>query len=463
MRAPVGAHLVRRSLVRRLVVLAALWSFVVLIAGGGALSLFINRASLSNFDAQLADSLDELVAGTAFDGGQIAPPTFSDARTLRVYSGQYWQIATPDGKGGLIVLARSRSLWDKTLVSPPDRVAQAAKNAGRDIYYNTKGPQDTDMRVGMLQTVLSDYPAPVVFMVGSDRGPIYDNNRRFDLEVIVTLIILGVGLLTGVIIQVRIGLRPVFALQKEVAGLRSGRSDRVTGAYPEELAPLADELNALMAHNQEVVERQRTHVGNLAHALKTPVAVLMAEAERSEGPLADLVARQTEVMRQQVDHHLRRARAAARAQSQGERTETAPILDELSRTLEKVFHQKVRIDWDAEEGLALQGERHDFQEIIGNLMENACKWAKSRVDVSAAPAGERRILIRVEDDGPGVPEAEYARILGRGARLDEAAPGTGLGLSIVEELVRAYGGELHLARSRLGGLMVELSLPRAEA
>lgn len=463
MRAPSGAQIVRRSLVRRLVVLAAIWSFAVLVVGGIALSVFINQANLRSFDDGILDSLNELIAGTVFENEQIAPPNFSDTRTLLVYSGQYWQIATPDGKGGLTVLARSRSLWDQALARPQDKVLAAMKNAGQPIFYDAKGPQGVDLRIGMMWTSLQDYPAPVVFMAGADRGPIAANNRRFDLEVAVTLIALGVGLLAAVIIQVRIGLRPVFALQHEVAGLRTGRSDRVCGVYPVELAPLAEELNALMAHNQEVVERQRTHVGNLAHALKTPVAVLMAEAERSEGALAELVARQSEIMRQQVDHHLRRARAAARAQGQGERTEIAPVLDEVSRTLAKVFHQNLRIDWDAEEGLIFQGERHDFQEIIGNLMENACKWARSRVEVSAAPAGERRVVVRVEDDGPGVPEDDYARILGRGARLDEAAPGTGLGLAIVDELVRAYGGELRLDRSRLGGLLVELSLPSVAA
>jgi signal transduction histidine kinase len=270
-------------------------------------------------------------------------------------------------------------------------------------------------------------------------------------------------LIAGVMLQVRVGLQPLFALRREVADVRTGKTDRVAGVYPAELEPLAHELNALVAHNQEVVERQRTHVGNLAHALKTPLTVVTAEAQARPGSLAEVVLRQAALMRQQVDHHLRRARAAARPQGGGERTAIAPVLEELSLTLERIFRDKqVEIDWRCDDDLYFHGERQDLQELAGNVMENACKWCKGRVRAEVLAHGPRRLVLTVEDDGPGLPARDREEVLRRGARLDETAPGSGLGLSIADELARAYGGALDLSDSPMGGLKVELTLPRVE-
>jgi signal transduction histidine kinase len=277
-------------------------------------------------------------------------------------------------------------------------------------------------------------------------------------------ILLGAGLIAAVVIQVRVGLRPLFALGREVAAVRRGKAERLADTYPQELKPLTEELNALVAHNQEVVERQRTHVGNLAHALKTPISVMITEADQRPGPLAEVVTRQAEAMRQQVDHHLRRARAAARTQGQGERTSVAEVLDELARTLGRIFRDKgLAIDWDAPDDLYFLGERQDLLEIAGNGMENACKWCAAKVRVRIDEAGPERFRLVIEDDGPGLPPDRRAEVVRRGARLDENAPGSGLGLSIIDELARAYGGALTLGDSALGGLLLEIDLPRAEA
>ncbi|MFS0742057.1 ATP-binding protein, partial [Brevundimonas sp. 3P9-tot-E] len=209
---------------------------------------------------------------------------------------------------------------------------------------------------------------------------------------------------------------------------------------------------------------QRTHVGNLAHALKTPLAVMLAEANGQQGALPDLVRRQTKVMQDQVDHHLRRARAAARAaHGLGERTDVSEVLDELAVMLERVFETKgVEIDWRAPDDLAFLGERQDLQEIFGNLLENAAKWCKRRVRISAGPSTPGQMIAVVEDDGPGLPADQRDTALKRGTRMDEDTPGTGLGLSIVDELTRAYGGRVTLADSDMGGLKVVLELPAAE-
>ncbi|MCI3133721.1 ATP-binding protein [Phenylobacterium aquaticum] len=301
-------------------------------------------------------------------------------------------------------------------------------------------------------------------MAAEDRTPVDNDIRSFVAATAVVFLLLGAGLVAAVVIQVRVGLNPLFALRREVAQIRRGQAERVVRDYPSELTPLAEELNALMAHNQEVVERQRTHVGNLAHALKTPLSVMLTEAVQQPGPLSEVVTRQSEAMRRQVDHHLRRARAAARTQGSGERTGVAEVLDELSRTLERIFQDKgVTIDWDAADDLHFLGERQDLLELAGNAMENGCKWCRGRVRVRAEQISPSRLRLTVEDDGPGLtPEGREAALL-RGARLDESAPGSGLGLNIIDELARAYGGVLKLGESRLGGLMVEMELPRAEA
>jgi signal transduction histidine kinase len=265
---------------------------------------------------------------------------------------------------------------------------------------------------------------------------------------------------------VRVGLRPLFALRREVADVRTGKRERLGGVYPSELEPLASELNALVAHNQQVVERQRTHVGNLAHALKTPLSVILTEAGQQGGDLADLVERQARIMSQQVDHHLRRARAAARTQGIGERTEVEPVIEELARALEKIFRDKtIRIDLDCADELMFVGERQDLLEIAGNVMENACKWARTRMRVTCSVIKDRprAFSVVVEDDGDGLAAEQRGEVLRRGARLDESAPGSGLGLSIVDELARAYGGAITLGQSSLGGLKVEITLPRAES
>lgn len=453
------------SLVRRLVILAAGWSLAVLLVSAIVLAMLFQQAAIRRFDQGLSELIDNLTAGTTIaDKGEVVAPALTDLRALRAFSGKYWQVAEPAKDGKLLVLVRSRSLWDSELKAPADIVARLDAEPGRPVSYDTRGPLDEPLRAMATQAKLPNRAAPVIFMAAEDRSPVDHDVRGFITATAVAFLLLGVGMIAAVVIQVRVGLNPLFALRREVASVRRGKAERVVRTYPIELSPLADELNALMAHNQEVVERQRTHVGNLAHALKTPLSVMLTEARQTGGALADIVENQAEAMRRQVDHHLRRARAAARTQGSGERTSVADVLDELSRTLERIFQDKgVEIDWDAEDDLYFLGERQDLLELAGNAMENAGKWCAGRVRVRATPITAERLRLTIEDDGPGLTETEREEVVQRGARLDENAPGSGLGLSIVDELARAYGGSLRLGEARLGGLLVELDLPRAEA
>jgi signal transduction histidine kinase len=459
------------SLVRRLILLAGGWSLVALVITGIVLTVQFERVSLGRVQQRLDDiilnleTLTEVIPGT----GDLQAPTLSDARFSRAYSGNYWQIAELDGTGGLRPVVVTPSLLDTYIVEPRGGAAPLLRNAGKAYYYDAPGPEGKTLRVAaLLLKSMTGHPEPVVFMAALDRSQEDHDTKYFAATTAAALILLGMGILLGVYIQVRVGLRPLFAMRREIAEVRKGKADVLVRSYPAELAPLAEEMNALVAHNQEVVERQRTHVGNLAHALKTPISVMLAEADsQPDNPLTDVVRRQADAMHDHVNRHLRRARAATRTESQRERTQVAPVLDELARTLNRIFQDKndgagLQVDWDADDDLCFQGERQDFQEIVGNLMENACKWARRKVRVIAAPSGPGLLTITVEDDGPGLPADQREQALKRGARLDEATPGTGLGLSIVDELARAYGGGISLEDSALGGLRAALTLPRAE-
>ena len=374
----------------------------------------------------------------------------------------------PDGR--LVSLARSTSLWRYDLALPADLPARLDAAFGDVITFNTTGPKDDaetrePLRVAASMKSIPRHEHPVIFIAALDRSDVDADTRQFARVTWIAFLILGLGLVSAVFIQVRIGLRPLFDLRDEIADVRKGRSARIGRSYPQEIQPLAEQVNRLLDHNQEVVDRQRTHVGNLAHALKTPISVMLAEAGTSEGDLPELVRRQTKIMQGQVDHHLRRARAAARAaHGLGETTPVAEVLDELAVMIEQVFRDKnVEIDWRAPDSLSFLGERQDLQEILGNLIENAAKFSTRRVRVSAGENGLGQMVVVVEDDGPGLPADQRETVMKRGARLDESAPGSGLGLSIVEDLTRAYGGRLTLGDSDMGGLKVVLELPAAHA
>lgn len=454
-----------RSLTRRLIWLASGWIVIALVLTGWVLTTQFQESALRRLGASLNETIDQAVLATTATPQGVTVGPILDQRTLNIYSGKYWAVAEPAANDRLRSLARSRSLWDAELTVPPDLPPRLVEAVGQTISYNAVGPAGEPLRVAASMKQLPGRDAPVVFLAGIDRSAVDADTRQFATVAWLALLLLGAGLVTAVLLQVRIGLRPLYSLRNEIAGVRKGKKARIERDYPVEIQPLAEQVNRLLDHNQEVVERQRTHVGNLAHALKTPISVMLSEAGQAEGPLPEMVRKQTGVMQAQVDHHLRRARAAARAaHGLGERTPLAEVIDELAVMIEQVFRSKeLEIDWRAPEGLNFLGERQDLQEIFGNLIENAGKWSRRRVRVSAGPSGLGMLIAVVEDDGPGLPEDQRDTVLKRGARLDESAPGSGLGLSIVDELVRAYGGRLTLGESELGGLKVMLELPAAEA
>jgi signal transduction histidine kinase len=442
----------RNSLALRLVASAAVWCALWLSAGGYALSALIGNTVERNFDARLGVLLEGVVAGSELnaDGALELRPQSGEPRFEQPLSGWYWQIGD-----GAKVLRRSPSLWDATL---PASIGPGQLAAARDVA----GPEGQPLRLLIRAITLPGTDAPLLYAVAGDRREIELDRRNFNRLLSLGLAVMFIGVIGAVLVQVRFGLEPLRRIGRALGAIRGGATARLEGDFPAEIEPLATELNALLDHNEALVERARTHVGNLAHGLKTPLSVLTNEAHRSEGPLAELVGRQVALMRRQVDHHLARARAIATGSILGARTEVLPVLRDLERTLGRIYADRaLALEVACPPELAFRGARQDLEEMLGNLMDNACKWAAGTVTVRAEAAGEH-VQIAIEDDGPGLPAARRAEVLERGRRLDEQMPGTGLGLAIVADLAQLYGGRLVLDTAAAGGLRALLSLPAAE-
>lgn len=285
----------------------------------------------------------------------------------------------------------------------------------------------------------------------------------FNTRLVWWLLSLGILLLVTMAIQVRFGLRPLKRIGVALAAIRNGASPRLEGDFPQEIMPLVTETNALLDHNAAVVERAQKHVGNLAHALKTPLTVVANEAASGDGPLAEVVRRQADVMRRHIDHHLVRARAAGRGSVIGSRAEVLPAVRDLMRAMERIYADRrlsFEVTVDGSATAAFKGDRQDLDEILGNVLDNAGKWAARRV-VATIAAADGRVAITIDDDGPGIPAKDRDMVFARGERMDESVPGSGLGLGIVRDLTALCGGSVALDTSPLGGLRVKIDLPSA--
>lgn len=437
----------RGSLARRLVLLSLVWIGCGLAAAGIALSLAFRRSVEASFDVRLEAMQHALVASleTDADGNVTIARPLPDPRFGRTFSGWYWQVSEPGGAP----LAASRSLFDQTL--PPG----SADVAGASW---TTGPRGARLRAVSRRVSLPRRDAPVVVTLAADDAEPAAERARFDRWLVACLGALAAGLGVGVALQVRLGLRPLRALDRDLAAVRHGEALRLPDAEVEELAPLVASWNALLARDAEVVRRARTHVGNLAHALKTPLSLLRAEAAGLEGEPVDAIRRHLAELEQRVEHHLARAAAAGPGPRPGHGTPAGDALAALAATLRRLFPERL-VTLDVAPGLVFPGEREDFEEIAGNLLENACKWATREVRVGARRGAGGALELVVEDDGPGRSDAELELARARGTRLDERVPGSGLGLAIVEDLVALHGGELTLGRSGLGGLRAMVRLP----
>jgi signal transduction histidine kinase len=456
----------RSSLATRLFLSATAWVVVILLITGIILSSVYRDATERAFDRRLNLYLRTLVAEVATPD---EPPdhqfqSLGEPLFELPLSGWYWQITRTDSEKD--DARASRSLWDKKLPKLEEHGAELSA-AGIRLGY-VEGPEGQTLR--MVERPI-DLGADGKFLVdvAGDASEIFDETRNFDYYLGGTFVALSIVLVLTTIFQVRFGLAPLKRISDAIADIRSGRAERLVGEFPVEIAPLARETNALIDANREIVERARTHVGNLAHAIKTPLSVIVNEAaSHSSEPFATKVLEQADVMRDQVAHHLERARIAARVTIVGTMTEVLPVVDALRRTMEKIHRDRgVAIEVSAGAKVTFRGERQDLEEMVGNLVDNACKWADSRVFIEVRPNGAAEpgavpmLRIVVDDDGRGLSEKERAQVSRRGQRLDESKPGSGLGLSIVTDLAGLYGGSLTLGHAPIGGLRAELTLPAA--
>jgi signal transduction histidine kinase len=279
------------------------------------------------------------------------------------------------------------------------------------------------------------------------------------------LLLVAILAMVAGLAQLRRGLSPFAELRDRLAAVHEGRTTAVDGRYPDEVQPLVNDLNALLEQRQRAVDRALARAGDLAHGLKTPLAVLGREAERARDAgahdAAATIREQVERMQRHVDYHLAHARAAASGAAPGALTRIGESVDGLIRALTRLYADgRVTIESRVPAECRARVQREDLDEMLGNLLDNACRWARARVVVSAAPAGDQ-VEITVEDDGPGLPESMRVAVLQRGVRADEAVPGSGLGLAIVRDLAEVYGGSIELGAAPAGGLRARLRLGAA--
>lgn len=451
--APVSARLAQGSLSRRMMLIAAGWISILLLLGGIGLDRTLTGLIEKNFDEQLSYMLTAMIGSAEIgpDGEVFFNRPLGDQRFLEPNSGLYWQIS---GKGHEDF--PSRSLWDRSL-----KVQGSGPETAAHIYDSDQF-RGEPLRVIERSIILPGSDTKWWFVVAASRSELNAQVQRIRLILVWSFAVLGVGLFVLAVMQAWLGLGPLRRIRLAIQNMRATGANRVTEPLPLEVQPLVEELNALLTHSQKQAEEARTHAGNLAHALKTPLTVVTNAASSNAPDLSEAVLRETKVMRRQIDHHLARARAVGRRAAGQARTSVWQSADAVERAVSRLYGD-VRFDIAGNREAMVAVERQDLDEIIGNLLENAAKYGGGSVflTVDADPDGPL-CAITVEDDGAGIPVGERTRIFDRGARLDTGKPGTGLGLAIVRDVAEIYGGNVGLGTSEdLGGLMVTLKLPRA--
>lgn len=448
--AAVPAH--TGSLSKRMMLIAFGWIAILLLGGGFALDRTMTNLVQKNYDDQLSYMLTAMITSVEIgaDGEVLFIRPMGDQRFMEPDSGLYWQITGAGHED-----YPSRSLWDRSLA------VQGDGDPDMRIYESDQFPGEP-LRVAQRSTTLPGSDTVWTFAVAASQEEMDSQLTRIRSILYWSFAVLGLGLFGMAMLQTWYGLGPLRGVRRALQRMRASGHNRVTDPLPLEVQPLVEELNGLLAHSERQAEEARTHAGNLAHALKTPLTVLTNAATAHDPQLSDLVCRETKTMQRHVEHHLARARAVGRRATGHSRAEVWPSVEAVLRAVTRIY-EDTRFDLDGNSAAIVSIERQDLDEILGNLIENAAKYGGGSVFVTVdAEPGSDRCVIWVEDDGMGIPEADRIRIFDRGARLDTGKPGTGLGLAIVRDVAEIYGGDVSLGESEdLGGLLVRLSLPRA--
>ncbi|MBA4489655.1 sensor histidine kinase [uncultured Paracoccus sp.] len=422
-----------RSIRGRLLWLSAAWLSVALLTAWLVIGGVLERFVTTRFDAETAAVADALIAGTEADAEGLAQlqNAPSDPRFSAPLSGWYWQM-TADGQ----VFAASDSLYQAQLDGDAGPDGAALRLTRRDFTV----PGSTEA----LSLTVAAPQAEIDASLSAVRRPLAW-----------TLVVLGLGLGLAVLVQVTLGLSALKAMGRDLRAVRAGEAATLPQPDAAELQQVAQEINALLVQNRTQLARTREQIGNLAHSLKTPLMALQGDMAPDD-PGQAMIAR----MDRQIAWHLKRARSAGGRRVLGQRTPLAPVVADIALVLRRALEDGgITLEQDVPPGATLPVEQQDAQEMLGNLMENATKWAQSRIAVAARIDGQR-IIVTVADDGPGMPDSDHAKALARGTRLDERGPGAGLGLAIVADLAALNGGGLTLGRDEsLGGMSARISLP----
>lgn len=448
------------SLTVRVIAFSTLWALLTLVIIATVISTLFRQASERGFESLLSAHLFNLIStvNVTEDGWLQGNPNLGDLRFTIPRSGWYWSVEpVSEGLRGSL---RSISMVETVETPSTDEVPFDSEFQRR---YVEMGLDEEFVDVFESEFVLDDAERVARFRVMGNRSDLEAEIADFERQLYIYLALFGFGMIAINAIAIWLGLRPLSRVRRALAEIRSGSAQRLDGSFPAEIAPLADETNALIESNRRIVERSRTQVGNLAHSLKTPLAVLLNEGAAMGGQKGGLIVDQATAMQSQVEHYLQRARVAAQRDSVLFRTPVVATLERLVRVLSKL-NRHLDISLDApEDEIVFSGEKEDFEELVGNLLENATKWGRSAVTVSVRRDGDDRkpgFVLTIEDDGPGIPEDQARLAMKRGQRLDETKPGTGLGLAIVADLVKEYGGSFELGRSGDGGLRAVIRLQR---
>lgn len=451
------------SLRLRLLAGTLAWMLVSIALAGWALRALFQDHITQQLQAQLVAQLNQLSAAVEWTprGGTTVAPMVADARLAQPLSGLYWQVNRL-GPAPQTAVARSRSLWDQVLTLP---ALPGTDTTRGDLMLQLRDAQGHALLTVTRTLQLPDDGAPPLQLaVAGDTALLAEPLQRFTRLLLTALGLLALGLAVAVVVQLQLALRPLQLLRDQLATVRGGQAAGLEGSFPHELQPLVSEFNHVLAENADMVQRARTQAGNLAHAVHTPLSVLANAAAQENSSFSQLVTEQVTSARRQVDYHLARARAAAAVRATGLCTPVRAPVQALLRTLQRL-HADRRLAFElapqAQDG-AFRGEEQDLYELLGNLIDNAGKWARTRVVVDIQREGGQ-LYFTVDDDGPGIPEALRERMFERGVQLDEQHPGSGLGLDIVRALAQTYGGSVQAMASPLGGARLQLCLPANDA
>jgi len=442
----------RKSLTIRIIGMSIIWIVLALFVTTFILGSFYRDHIEDHFDAHVFTHVEELVAAveTGPDGKLQMGGQPTDPRFYHLNSGWYWEVR----KSGQ-TLGKSSSLGQKIL-----NLQEMKMGESRDVQI-IYGPEGEKLRAQIMEVSYPNNAGSLTFVATAPDIQIAEDVFDFTNHMVVSFLVLGVGLTLAVVIQVKQALKPLKAIGAEISDIKAGRTKRLSQQFPQDVQPLVDEMNYLLDHNEVLLKRARNQLGDLAHSVKNPLTVIRNEARNLANEQGQLILDQSHVMASSIDHCLTRARISGKEDMFGYRTPVKSVIEDLAFAVERIYHERgIDIRLMEMGDCCFRGETQDIEEMAGNLIDNACKWASSQVLVSCETDNER-LLIVVEDDGPGIGEQDLELVMRRGHKLDESKPGHGHGLGIVNDIAGLYGGSLSLDRSSLGGLRVRLDLPAA--